>query len=233
MNAKQRSAKAVTTTMPALPNQKHEQFCQLIFAGTKYGWTQGEAYMKAGFRSTGHGAEVNASKLLKNPNIRARLVELGGNGVRRAKLTADSLIDKLDIVFDGSVTEKQFSAAGRAVETQGKLAGLMVDRHEVGAPGDFANCESAEEVLELLREELGPETATILAAALAREEVPASAQIDFHAAALLNYGTVEQAQEALLRLASNRAVIVDPAPRQSNEADKALAMYRRVHKGRR
>ena len=39
--------------------------------------------------------------------------------------------------------------------------------------------------------------------------------------------------QALLRLASNRAVIVDPAPRQSNEADKALAMYRPVHKGRR
>jgi phage terminase small subunit len=219
--------------MPQLKNLRRETFCQMIFEGKRFGWSQGTCYMKAGYRTTGHGAEVNAGRLLKNADIRARLVELGGNGVRRAKLTADSLIDKLDVVFDGSVQEKQYSAAGRAVETQGKLAGLMVNRHEVGAPGDFANCESTEEVLELVKEELGPETAALLAEALSRGEVPASIRIDYHAAALLNHGTIEQAQEALLRLASSRAVVVDHAPlapRRSNEAAEGLALFRPTYK---
>ena len=194
--------------MPALPNQKHEQFCQLIFAGARYGWTQGTCYMKAGYRSIGHSAETNASKLLKKAVIQQRLAELGGNGARKAKITADSLIGKLDIVFDGSVQEKQFSAAGRAVETQGKLAGLMIDRTEVGRPGEFDGLQTAEEVLAVVEQELGPETRELLAAALERRELPVSVRIDSYARELLKVATIEQATEALLRVASDQALVV-------------------------
>jgi hypothetical protein len=51
---------------------------------------------------------------------------------------------------------------------KGKLHGLIVDRKESGAPGDFAGLTSADEVLALVKTELGEETAALLAAALAR-----------------------------------------------------------------
>ena len=194
--------------MPALPNQKHEQFCQLIFAGARYGWTQGTCYQRAGYRTTAHAAETAASRLMKNVVIQQRLAELGGSGARKARLTADTLIGKLDVVFDGSVEAKQYSAAGRAVETQGKLAGLMVDRVEVGRAGEFEGLQTAEEVLAVVEQELGPETRGLLAAALERRELPVSVKIDSYARELLKVATIEQATEALLRVASDQALVV-------------------------
>jgi len=50
------------TAVPAL-SPKHEQFVQLVVRGVRYGWTQGEAYQRAGFRATGHAAETNCQPL--------------------------------------------------------------------------------------------------------------------------------------------------------------------------
>jgi hypothetical protein len=44
--------------MPALKNQKDEGFCQLTLQGTRLGWS--DAYLRAGYRTTGHAAEVSA-----------------------------------------------------------------------------------------------------------------------------------------------------------------------------
>lgn len=40
--------------------------------------------------------------------------------MRKARITADSPIAKLDAVYDGALAGEQYSAAGRAVEVQGK-----------------------------------------------------------------------------------------------------------------
>jgi hypothetical protein len=63
-------------------------------------------------------------------------------------VTAASLLEKLDRVYDGASAAAQFSAAGRAVETQAKISGVMTDRVEVGAPGAFGNGYSVEELID-------------------------------------------------------------------------------------
>ena len=47
---------------------------------------------------------------------------------------------------------------------------MLVDRKEQGQPGDFAGLQSADEVLALVRAELGDETAALLAKALGKQE---------------------------------------------------------------
>lgn len=163
--------------MSALKNQKHEQFCQLLFEGRKFGWTQGICYMKAGFRSTGHGAEVNAARLLKKTDIRARLAELNAPGARRARLTAADAIEKLDRIYDGAVVAEQYSAAGRAVETQSKISGLMVERHEIGGPGAFSACESTDQVVDQLLAELSTDDALAICDEM-REKILARASTE-------------------------------------------------------
>jgi hypothetical protein len=201
--------------LPVLKNVKHEQFAQLMFEGAKFGWSQGTCYMKAGFRSAGHGAETNASRLLKKADIRRRLAELGGGGAKKARVTAASLIEKLDVVFDGSVAEKQFSAAGRAVEVQGKLAGVMVDKLEVGGPGEFT--PTVAETLELVKREFGPVTASAVAWTLDHDdgEMPVDDVARFTLATMsLDRALArhELLREALLRVASDDAQVVEAVP---------------------
>jgi phage terminase small subunit len=58
--------------MPALTNPKYERFAQLISEG-KSGT---EAYIAAGHEVSRKTAGVNASRLLKNPEVKARVEEL-------------------------------------------------------------------------------------------------------------------------------------------------------------
>jgi hypothetical protein len=71
--------------MPALKNPRHEQFAQMIVLGTKNGWTQGAAYSRSGYKAEGQAAETNASRLLKNAQIQARLAELAEPVAKRTQ----------------------------------------------------------------------------------------------------------------------------------------------------
>jgi hypothetical protein len=197
--------------------------------------------MKAGFRSAGHGAETNASRLLKKADIRRRLAELGEGGAKKAGVTAESLIEKLDVVFDGATAEKQYSAAGRAVEAQGRLAGVMTDRVEIGGPGEFS-LQTIDEVLELIAREFGAETATAIAWTFDHD---GPMPIDDVARVTLKGMTLDEAlerneriREALLRVASDGAQVVEAVPQDDPPRDNvdrlALALLTRpARKGRR
>ncbi len=94
------------------------------------------------------------------------------------RVTVESLSAEFDEARALALGERQASAAVAATTAKAKLHGLMVDRTEKGAPGDFASAGSAADVLALVREQLGDETASLLAAALSRghpapTEVPA------------------------------------------------------------
>jgi hypothetical protein len=136
--------------MPALRNSKHEAFAQQMIQGQKFGWTRGAAYSRAGYKAEGESAEAAASRLLGNvkSGVAARLAELAGAGARRAEVTAASLIEKLDRVYDGASAAAQFSAAGRAVEAQAKISGVgAADRVEVNQVGSFGGGFSLEELV--------------------------------------------------------------------------------------
>jgi hypothetical protein len=53
------------------------------------------------------------------------------------RLSAADAIHKLDVVYNGAVADQQFGPAGRAVEVQSKISGLMIDRTEIGGAGAF------------------------------------------------------------------------------------------------
>lgn len=194
--------------MAPLTNAKRELFCQQIIEGTKFSRTQGDAYIRSGYRASGHAAETNASRLLKNADIQRRLAELGGKGARNARVTAQSLIEKLDVVFNGSVADKQYSAAGRAVETQGKLAGVMIDRTEIGGPGEFAEIKNVDDVARAILAESSLEDALAV---------------------------YVEIRDALLRIAAERAQDVTPSElaAPNNEVNRALAVLRPERETRR
>jgi hypothetical protein len=163
--------------MPVLRNPKHEQFVQFIVQGAKLGWTQGESYQRAGYKASGHGAEVNAARLLKKAAIQDRLAELAAPAVKRTKITLDSLIDQFDAVFDGAMADKQFGAAGSAATVKSKLIGFLRDRVEVGGPGSFDACETVDDVVDKLLDDIGdaPDALEVLDNIRARVEQRAAA----------------------------------------------------------
>ncbi|WP_315737957.1 hypothetical protein [Bradyrhizobium sp. SZCCHNR1093] len=138
-----------------LKNARHEAFAQALIHGAKNGWTQGECYQRAGYRCSGHAAEVAASRLLRNVDIQRRKAELSApkDAVRRANVSAAALIDKAETLYERGVATDQLGAVGKAIELQGKLGGALVDRVEVGAPGDFSACSSPIEVIRKLMDD--------------------------------------------------------------------------------
>jgi hypothetical protein len=196
--------------MPILRNARHESFAQQLVHGQKYGWTRGSCYSRAGYKAEGEGAEVNASRLLRNAKngIAARVAEIVGNGAKRAEVSVQSLLNELDHVLAGAVDDKQFGAARAAIDSKARLKGLFIDRLEVGGAGSFAACEDTEAVIRQLMVEMTPEAALAL---------------------------TDQMRQAIERYASDHADIVDAplVPQASNEAAKALELFRPARKSRR
>jgi hypothetical protein len=147
--------------MAPLKNQKHENFCRLTLEGARFGWTQGEIYQRAGYKARGHSAEVLGSQLLKNIEVQRRIAELSEPAVKKAAITAESLIADFDRIMEGAAGDKQWSSVNRAVELRAKLKGYLIDRVEVGGPGSFFSaCESVADIvrLSLLKTWSHPET---------------------------------------------------------------------------
>lgn len=88
----------------------------------------------------------------------------------KTRVTVESITADLDRIAAGAEAAEQYAAAKGAVETKAKLHGLLVERKESGQPGEFNNLTSADDVLALVRAELGDDTARVLAAALARQD---------------------------------------------------------------
>src|SRR4051812_40426186 len=102
--------------VPALQNPKHEQFVQLVFRGVRHGWSQGDAYQRAGFRSNGHAAEVSASRLLKKADIQARLAELSAPAFQKAQVTVETLLGELEANIVGATAAQQHGAVNGAIQ---------------------------------------------------------------------------------------------------------------------
>ncbi len=93
----------------------------------------------------------------------------------KTRVTVESVTDELNAIRDRAMALDQPSAARGAVETKAKLHGLLVDRKESGGPGDFAALQTQEQVLALLRAELGEDIAALVSTALATRDQPTEA----------------------------------------------------------
>jgi phage terminase small subunit len=111
-----------------LKNQRHELFCQGVAAGKP----ASQAYRDAGYTATGNASEVEASKLVRNPKVAARIRELKAATLQRHAVTIDSLMADTQDIKDRALKGKrpQLMTALNATIAMAKLAGLWVEKRE-------------------------------------------------------------------------------------------------------
>src|SRR5215472_11588624 len=78
--------------MPTLKNPRHESFARRVAEGD----TSATGAYREGYASTGHGAEVNASKLLRKTEVQARIAELQAAAAKKTIVSVASLLDELE-----------------------------------------------------------------------------------------------------------------------------------------
>jgi hypothetical protein len=73
--------------MAQLKNRRHEQFAQELVIAARTGGTNGEAYTRAGYSSTGKAAGASAARMLADDSngIARRVQEIIGRSARRVK----------------------------------------------------------------------------------------------------------------------------------------------------
>jgi phage terminase small subunit len=127
-----------------LRNTRHERFVALLLEGK----SASAAYAEAGYTAD----DANGSRLHANPKIQARLAESQTEVAKETKISVESLLGELESARKTAVDLEQLSAAVRAIESKAKISGVLVQRVEIGRPGDFSHCDSIEEVADNLVE---------------------------------------------------------------------------------
>jgi len=115
--------------MPPLENPRWEHFAQELAKGKP----ASEAYVLAGYKAN----DGNAIRLKGNEKLLARVQELLSRSAARAEVTVVSILNELEEARKQAVEINQPSAAVSAIVAKAKVAGLIVDRKEVGKPGEF------------------------------------------------------------------------------------------------
>jgi hypothetical protein len=112
--------------VPALSNQRHELFAQVLAAGC----SATEAYVKAGYRLN----KGNAGRLKADERIRKRVDELQARNVQAQEAAVGVTIERLRTQFaeayDMAKELSQPTAMVAATTAQAKLAGLWIERSE-------------------------------------------------------------------------------------------------------
>ncbi len=110
-------------------NTRQEAFAQNLVAK---GMNATAAYKAAGYAAKHDSAiRADASRLLTNANVKARVAELQREAAENAVVTAESVAAELDIAFQLAFANKQAAACVAAAMGKAKLFGLIVDRAEV------------------------------------------------------------------------------------------------------
>jgi terminase small subunit-like protein len=125
-----------------LRNTRHEKFVALLLQGE----SAVDAHEHAGYARDDNGA--NAARLRANPRVAARLAELQEAVSKKTELSIQSIIEELTDLTAKATNRNQFTAAIRAVVEKARIAGLLIERVEIGGPGSFEGCNSTAEVVD-------------------------------------------------------------------------------------
>ena len=147
-------------------NHRQERFVQLV----KQGLSQRQAYPLAGYAA--HAA--NPSRLSAHEGVKRRLDEISRQMAEKTRVTIASITEELEEERMAAHNAGQTGVAVQAIVYKAKLHGLLVARSETGAPGDFAALQTPEQVLAVIRRDLGDDVAAALAAMLAKPVTPES-----------------------------------------------------------
>ncbi len=137
------------------------------------------AYRLAGYQnSTRNALDSAASQLLRNIKIKRELKRRKREMLKRSDITIEKLLSDAEDARLLALRIDQPSAATGAATLQARLVGLLVDRKESGAPGEFAGLTSPEAVIEAIRLELGEDAARALQALVAKASPPPALPVE-------------------------------------------------------
>ena len=151
--------------MPALANPRHERFARFYLRSGN----ASQAYVLAGYSCEPHGARANACRLIAKSNVKRRVDELRRGLGRRSEVSATSLIEDLQADRRLAISLKRPGDAIKATMGVARIAGLLIEKREVGSPGGFDRAETlrqiaerhGQEVVDLLRQALGESTSRV------------------------------------------------------------------------
>lgn len=105
--------------MPILESARHERYAQ----GLAEGLTQTAAHKRAGFT----GQKDEASRLARDPRLKARVTELLAEGARAASVTPQWIAERLKATVDGAIAIEDYGAANATLKTLAQIAGELGD----------------------------------------------------------------------------------------------------------
>lgn len=156
--------------MAPLTNPRQERFAQ----GLAEGKTQRDAYASAGYKPS----DANASHLQADNRVSQRVSELLAARAARTERATEKAVEKLALTKEWVVSRLMENAeralqrvpvldddgkptgqwrydgmvANRSLELLGKHLGILIERREIGEPGEFERLAD-QELLEDLRED--------------------------------------------------------------------------------
>lgn len=129
--------------MPALPNRRQELFCQKVAQGIP----PIRAYPEAGY-SPHNG---NCYRMRDNERVQQRLIELTGTAEVEFLASRDRILQELASVAYTPIgnADVKTSDKNNALMNMAKIAGLLIERKEIGRVGEFDRM-SNDELLEYI-----------------------------------------------------------------------------------
>jgi hypothetical protein len=121
------------------------------------------AYLKVYKNTSKKCAAVRASVTLAKPHVRRRLYQLQERAMKRSDITIDKILTDYQLALDMAKGQGNSPAMVNAAQAQAKLVGLLRERVETGAVGEFGDTTSIEGILEVVAKEAGPEAAMVMA----------------------------------------------------------------------
>lgn len=113
---------------------KQEAYAQAVASGM----SQADAYRSA-FNvrpaTKPESIQVSASKLMKDPNIAQRVIELREPAAKRAQMTLEGHLSDLKMIRDRALEAEQYAAAITAETNRGKASGFYSERVELTGKG--------------------------------------------------------------------------------------------------
>ena len=109
---------------------KQEKFVQSIVKGINQSDAYRSAY-KVGLKTKIDTVNNNAYLLMQNTEIATRIEELRKPVVKKAQITLESHLARLQSLGESAEAEKQFSASITAEVARGKASGIHVERSEL------------------------------------------------------------------------------------------------------
>ena len=84
----------------------------------------------SGGKCTDGTAQVQSTRIMKNPNVKSRIAEIRAMTLERENKTIDDMVDQLEADRAFARESNNASAAVKATESIAKLLGFMTEKHD-------------------------------------------------------------------------------------------------------